>query len=182
MKIRETITRLETSIPNALKEKISLLLEEQVPKQVEDAMRPLSVTLSVCKQEVLASQTMTRRNLNHRIRTADKSICDALQSQKKNYSDSVEAIQQKLGDMKLELERVPRRVSDIVVHKQNKGQHTESRLLSAISAFHEELRSVRESLHVDPIFRTKPQGLAGSDDSRDMKIALQALLKHLQIL
>jgi len=38
IKIRETITRLETSIPDALKEKISLLLEEQVPKQVEDAI------------------------------------------------------------------------------------------------------------------------------------------------
>jgi hypothetical protein len=90
-------------------------------------------------------------------------------------------MQQKLEDMKVELERVPRRVFDIVVREQNAGKHAESRLLSAISSFREELRSVRESLHVDPLLRTQSQGLIGSDDSGDMQKALQTLVKRLQI-
>jgi hypothetical protein len=56
MERREAITRLETSIQNALKEKLSTLLEEQVPNQIESGMRPLSVGLRACKEEVLVSQ------------------------------------------------------------------------------------------------------------------------------
>ena len=125
-----------------MKEQASALLEEQIPKHIEDGIRHLATVSLVCKEEIFASQKAISRSLSHNIRAVEQSI------------------------------------SEILAKEIASGRQTESRLYSAISSCHDELRIVRESLDVEAIHSNK---ILRPGDDEDLSKALQIIGSHLGI-
>jgi hypothetical protein len=168
-------------MPSTLKEQMSLVLQEQLPRHLQSGLQPLSTTLKICSEKFAASQVASNSSLTLRINDASKSICDTLEFQKNSCTAGTETIEQQLKDMKLEVQSVPAKISNIVSEQRRGGLKAESRLLSAVSSCHDQLRSVRQSLDAQAILQTQLEQSLVTGEDRDSHLAIQALGKHLRI-
>jgi hypothetical protein len=178
---REIIARLETRLPDALKEQALAALEEDLPPRLENGLRPLKSSLAMYAEQILTSQANAANSMNQRIEASENIIYQALKSQERKHTEVIQKLKSNLEYVRLEIERVPNTISNVVVHQRRDGLHAELRLQSAISSCHQELQTIRESLNTDGNGRVQYLTAVGQSQETHLREALHGMGHHFLI-